>query len=261
MNYWTKLSIEYANQRSYLDDLFLVYPTIPDWIREVNQKARDDVTIAFNNKDNVKLIESALNLELFPIKDSYVGYLKKDKTAILRNPQTINRICWRLYEMWLDKIYDKSTEPKETNRQMWPMFSNWIKKKSLWIDPTISISEFENSTENAIFSWTDEEKINFAKKHLNYNRNKWLDFLARFNWKYVIWEAKFLSSDWWSQNSDFEDAILTLESKETKAIKIAILDWTPYIKSNSKMHKYITNPYQDYYIMSSLVLRDFLYQL
>ncbi|PUD67124.1 hypothetical protein C2R52_03860, partial [Helicobacter pylori] len=24
MNYWTKLSIEYANQRSYLDDLFQV---------------------------------------------------------------------------------------------------------------------------------------------------------------------------------------------------------------------------------------------
>ncbi|PUD68723.1 hypothetical protein C2R76_03640 [Helicobacter pylori] len=25
VNYWTKLSIEYANQRSYLDDLFQVY--------------------------------------------------------------------------------------------------------------------------------------------------------------------------------------------------------------------------------------------
>ncbi len=26
MNRWIELSIEYANQRSYLDDLFLVYP-------------------------------------------------------------------------------------------------------------------------------------------------------------------------------------------------------------------------------------------
>ena len=34
MNYWTQLSIEYANQRSYLDDLFQVYPTIPEGIRE-----------------------------------------------------------------------------------------------------------------------------------------------------------------------------------------------------------------------------------
>lgn len=36
MNYWTELSIEYANQRSYLDDVFQVYPTIPEGIREIN---------------------------------------------------------------------------------------------------------------------------------------------------------------------------------------------------------------------------------
>ena len=34
MNRWTKLSIEYANQKNYLDDLFTVYPTIPEGIRE-----------------------------------------------------------------------------------------------------------------------------------------------------------------------------------------------------------------------------------
>lgn len=38
MNYWTKLSIEYANQRSYLDDLFQVYPIIPEGIRDINQE-------------------------------------------------------------------------------------------------------------------------------------------------------------------------------------------------------------------------------
>lgn len=38
MNYWTELSIEYANQKSYLDDLFQVYPTIPEGIREVDSQ-------------------------------------------------------------------------------------------------------------------------------------------------------------------------------------------------------------------------------
>ena len=38
MNHWTELSIEYANQRSYLDDLFQVYPTIPEGIRDINEK-------------------------------------------------------------------------------------------------------------------------------------------------------------------------------------------------------------------------------
>ncbi len=43
MNKWTKLSIEYANQRSYLDDLFQVYPTIPEGIREIDDDIWKDV--------------------------------------------------------------------------------------------------------------------------------------------------------------------------------------------------------------------------
>ena len=36
MNIWTQMSYEFANQRNYLDELFQVYPTIPDGIREIN---------------------------------------------------------------------------------------------------------------------------------------------------------------------------------------------------------------------------------
>jgi hypothetical protein len=36
MNHWTELSIDFANQRNYLDELFRVYPTIPDSIRDID---------------------------------------------------------------------------------------------------------------------------------------------------------------------------------------------------------------------------------
>ena len=52
MNYFTELSIEYANQRSYLDDLFQVYPTIPEGIRDINQNRWKEIEIAFENQDN-----------------------------------------------------------------------------------------------------------------------------------------------------------------------------------------------------------------
>lgn len=48
MNRWTQLSIEYANQRSYLDDLFQVYPTIPEGIRDVKDEIWSDVEKTFN---------------------------------------------------------------------------------------------------------------------------------------------------------------------------------------------------------------------
>ena len=93
MNKWTKLSIEYANQRSYLDDLFQVYPTIPEGIREIDDSIWKDVEKEFKKKNNISLVKELLKLDLFPIKDSYIAYLKRDKTALERNPKTINRVC------------------------------------------------------------------------------------------------------------------------------------------------------------------------
>ena len=78
MNYWTELSIEYANQKSYLDDLFQVYPTIPEGIREINQAKWDRIEEAYSKQDNVFLIKELLKLDLFPIKDSYIAFLKRD---------------------------------------------------------------------------------------------------------------------------------------------------------------------------------------
>ncbi|HPI21416.1 MAG TPA: restriction endonuclease, partial [Candidatus Kapabacteria bacterium] len=112
MNYWTELSIEFANQRNYLDELFKVYPTIPEGIREINNTIWKQVETYFNEQNNVELIKSLLSLNLFPIKDSYIAYLKRDKSSIERNPETINRICGRLYEMGIDNIFLKCSEPK-----------------------------------------------------------------------------------------------------------------------------------------------------
>ena len=56
MNCWTKLSIEYANQRSYLDDLFQVYPTIPEGIRDIDETIWKEVESSFGQKNNDALI-------------------------------------------------------------------------------------------------------------------------------------------------------------------------------------------------------------
>jgi len=75
--------------------------------------------------------------------------LKRDKSSILRNPKTIDRICGRLYEMGLDKIFEKCSDAKETNRQMGGVFRRWINKKALGILP-VNLDTFMNSNENAI---------------------------------------------------------------------------------------------------------------
>ncbi len=260
MNTWIKLSIDYASQRSYLDDLFQVYPTIPEGIRDVDKELWKKIETAFQKRDNLTLMECLLKLNLFPVKDSYVAYLKRDKTASMRNPATVARLSGRLYEMGLDTIFSRCSEPKETNRQIGPLFRRWLNKKALGIQP-VKMKEFLATEENAILDAGDKEMMGFAKKYLNYNHNKGLDFIGRFNGKYVIAEAKFLTDFGGHQNAQFNDAIATIQTKNVKAIKVAILDGVLYIKGNNKMYKDITTRLKGENIMSSLVFREFLYQI
>lgn len=214
---------------------------------------------AYNENNNADLIENLLKLDLFPIKDSYVAFLKRDKGALGRNPQTINRLAGCMRELGLNKLYQKSSEPKETNRQMGPKFKIWVKKGVLGLQP-IPINEFLATKENAILDGSDKVMMDFASEHLDYHRDKGLDFVARFNGKYVIGEAKFLTDFGGHQNAQYNDAIDTLNTK-SKAVNVAILDGVLYIKGKSKMYLETTGINQDKNIMSALVLREFLYQL
>ena len=260
MNHWLELSIEYASQRNYLDNLFRVYPTIPEDIREINPETWQSVEQAFTEKDNAALIRSLLRLELFPIKDSYVAYLRRDERAIERNPATVARLCGRLYEMGLATIQERASQPKETNRQIGPLFRRWLNSKALGIEP-VGLDEFVKSEGNAILDGSDADLKEYAASRLNYGLDKGLDLVARFNGKYVIGEAKFLTDFGGHQNNQFIDGVASLQLDGLKAIPVAILDGVLYIKGKSKMHQAITTDLQDKNIMSSLVLREFLYQV
>jgi len=260
MGYWTDLSIQFANQRNYLDELFKIYPTIPDGIRDIDQKQWDDIETSFIARDNISLITHLFYLDLFPIKDSYVAYLKRDPSSIQRNPNTINRLCGRLYEMGLDKIFERCSEPKETNRQIGPLFKRWLSNGGLGIKP-VRIEEFQSTTTNAILEASDMEMKYWAATNLGYSRNKGLDFVGRFNNKYIIGEAKFLTDFGGHQDTQFDYAISTITDKNVKAITVAILDGVLYIYSNNKMFRDITTTHSEYNILSALLLRDFLYSI
>lgn len=172
MNYWTQTSIELANQRNYLDLLYRVYPICPNLRREIDNGIWSRIEHAFNNKDNKLLISNLIKLDLFPIKDSYVAYLRKDPSAVDRNPLTINRIAGQLYEMGLDEMRDNCTEPKEPNRQIGPMFKEWINKETLGIKVFRDSDSFWKSKENGILNTSDAEMKTYANLYLGYKKTK-----------------------------------------------------------------------------------------
>ncbi len=266
MNLWTKMSVEFASQKNYLDELFKVYPISPNLRREIPNSIWSNVERAYESKNNEELVKALLKLDLFPIKDSYVAFLKRDPSSISRNPQTINRIAGTLYDMGLEDIFEKCTEPKETNRQIGPLFKYWIDKGTLGVPVYKSIKEFMSSNDNAILNISDEEMKKFAKEMLGYNHDKGLDFIGRFNGTYVLGEAKFLTDFGGHQNAQFADAVSTITSEflsnrlNAKVITIAIMDGVLYIKGNNKLYNYLMD-HEEQIILSSLLLREFLYSL
>lgn len=164
MNIFTKYSIELAKQKDYLDQLFSVYPLSPDSIREINKDIWHDIEEYYKSYNNVELFKSLLNLKLFPIKDSYVSFFKHEKSAVEMNPLTINRICGRIRELGLDKLYERCTQPKETNRQIGPLFRNWLNSGTLGCLP-IEKDAFLNAKDFAILKGTGQSLKEFAHKY------------------------------------------------------------------------------------------------
>lgn len=260
MNIWTKHSIDFANQRNYLDELFRVYPTIPEGLRDIDKTKWKKVEQSFQMKDGKELLKNLLAFGLFPIKDSYVAYLKRDKGSIERNPKTIQRLSSALFGMGLDAIYERCSQPKETNRQIGPMFRNWVRKGSLGFRLTSDIAEFISSKDDLVLDLSDDGLMSFARTNLEYHNNKGLDLVAKANNKYIVAEAKFLTDFGGHQNAQFNDAVALVNNKKVKAVTIAILDGVPYIENNNKMSKYVRDN-NNLNIMSALVLKEFLYQL
>ena len=240
--------------------MFSIYPTIPEGIRDIDELKWKKVEKYFNERNNEDLVKTLLTFDLFPIKDSYVAYLKRDKNSIPRNPRTVNRLAGRMYELGLKKLYEKCSEPKETNRQIGPLFKRWVKQGSLGMK-NLKLYDFETTREDAVLDASDAEMMDWAKRNIGYNRLKGLDFVARIKEKYVIGEAKFLTDFGGHQNAQFNDAVSTITTKCENATSVAILDGVLYIPGNNKLYKEITETYSEYNIMSALVLRDFLYTL
>ncbi len=263
MNYWTEKSIELANQRNYLDLLYKIYPMSHNLRREITAEVEEKLVKYHSERKKKKLLNLLLDQEVFPIKDSYIAYLKRDRTAIERNPKTVNRITSILYEMGISEIIEKITVPKETNRQIGPLFKKWISEKYLGCEVTNNIEKFLAKNDDIIFNASDQIMKNFANEYLGYKRDKGVDFIAKFNSKYIMGEAKFLTDFGGHQNAQFDDAMFTLETAlepiDKEVIKIAILDGVLYIPSENKLYKNIIN--RNDVILSALLLRDFLYSL
>lgn len=264
MNEWTKRSVELANKSNYLDRVSEIYSITENEPRKVSAAFRQTVKEKFDARDDEGLVRALFGGKLFPVKDSFVPYLRKDKTALARNPETVKRIAARLYALGYPAVMEACTQPKESNRQMGAKFRRWIENGATGC--AVCSTEFEALSAEGDFVYiaSDEKLKAFAEAHLGYTRaDKGLDLVVRKNGKYVIAEAKFITDFGGHQADQFEDAVKIFGSLRPcgeTVIPIAVIDGVPYMKKTTKMYNYFQK-HKEQPIFSALFLKAFLQTL
>lgn len=259
VNHWTSLSIDLATQKDYLDQLFRVYPMAPEAVRELHVPHWEAVKEAFGGPDNANLFKALMKLKLFPVKDSYQKFFYHYPGAIDRNPATVNRLMGRVRELGLADLEERCRQPKETNRQIGPLFQQWVKRGCLGL-AALGPEEFADSTGDAVMIASDAALKEYAASHLGYKGGKGLDLIARCNGKHVLAEAKFVTDFGGHQDRQVEDALKLAQMRSKRFTTAAILDGVVYIPKKNNWHRGFAKRSDDN-VLSAILLREFLSSL
>ena len=135
---------------------------------------------------------------MFPVKDSYIGFIRLKPSAIDENPITVKRIAERLYSLGFDKMIEEATRPKETNRQLGNAFKKWLSK----LDYNFVDKEEMLASDRGIcvLNGSDKTLRSFATLELECKLQKGIDLVMKKDKKYIIGEAKFLTTPGGEQN-------------------------------------------------------------
>lgn len=266
MNEWTEKSIELVNIESgYLDRLSEVYPVSINQKRPLPEDVKVALKSAYERHDAVEMIELLLESTSgarFPIKDPYVAFLKKEDTAVYRNPETVERLYNRVKAIGVDTMIAEIEQPIEANRQIGAQFSQWLRQMSEQNGyPFLSAKELHHMASGIAFlEGSDRILHDFLSQHLNCELSKYPDFVAKVDGQYVVGEAKFLTDYGGHQDRQLDDALSLLDVSCERVIMVAVLDGIVWIPRDVKMHRMVTQT-NDRPIFSALLLRDFLEDL
>lgn len=262
MNKWINKSIKLANSKGYLDKLMEVYPVNLTLVRNVSAVEKNKIKKAFSKKNNKELISVLLGLERFPIDDPYIGFLRKDKNALMKNPKTIRRIGNRLLKIGLKEIIIGASRAKAPSRQVGQMFRKWLYGLRY---PVLNEVDFLKNRKVAILQGGDAALVSFAKKRLSYKGKKGLDMVLRIGDKFILGEAKFITTSGGTQDKSFREGTAFIKQKNKNINCIAIMDGVVWLvsqkkKKNKKLSLYntIINLGDNKIVLSALLLRDFI---
>ena len=234
-----------------------MYPASQNLPRQIDQAMWNRVADAARADNDSELLNALLDPDLFPIRHPFVAYMRKDGGSVRRNPRTVQQIASELRGYDMEQLWRMCSAPKETNRQIGPMFGRWVGSAALrGALRCESIEEFRRGHGNRYLIGSDALKKECVRQELGYSLAKGPDLLAIWNRKYVMGEAELMTDFGGHQQTQFNDA-LDLLGAGIDAVRVAILDGIICIRDgNTRMQATVRETGQN--MMGALLLGEFL---
>lgn len=258
MNEWTRKSIRLANSPGYLDRLSQVYTMQVNPTRPLSQPATALIKKAYVKRDDLSLVKLLIeHAAVFPVKDSYVGFLRKHPEAMRKNPNTVSRIAERLYSMEFEILIREASRPKETNRQLGNAFKKWLTTIGYKM---VDERELIDSRRGILLlRGSDQRLMEFSRRQLDCRLKKGIDLVAKKDSKYIVGEAKFLTTPGGEQDRGFDDALSFVGGEGGNALRIALIDGYVWLNNDTGLNQKIRSG--NFPIMSAILVKNFLSKL
>jgi hypothetical protein len=153
-------------------------------------------------------------------------------------------------------VINGASAPKEANTTRGNQFGSWLRERFRYVD----LEGFKKSKSGVVILDTNElDAKNFCNTEMGIGISKRPDLVAKAGRRYVVGEAKFLSSTGGNQGRAFDDGINLANNASGHAYKVFILDGIHWIERGSDQFRRIEHSSSS--IFSVLLLKEFLESL
>jgi len=245
---------------------FLREPLPNDLKKEINK--------SFMNKKDKDLVETILSARKksypFPIEHPYASLLgglpnKTKKVLLDKNPKLISTIAKILFAMGFSDVIKGMERPPDINRQMGPVFKQWLKKHfsnkneycfttDLLNQPKGKVAFFDGG-DKAIDSYVRTVlKVGFPELSLR------RDVLVNVDGLIIVGEARFLSTSGGSQTRDIGNTLEFVRTINMSNIQnlLAIAIIYGIVWFDTSYRKLIGGEHDSVPVMSALLLEDYI---
>jgi len=264
MNEWVGRSIDLANSKGYLDRVATVYPATALPVRPLNTQAKEKIRSLHKQRDMTGLLGLLLEITKekhpFPIEHPYASIFRQEPKLIEKNPSVFRNLGEIILSMPAEDVIKGVERPVDINRVMGQAFYSWLRshfpKQGI---PILPEPQFLNCKDRAFFDGRNSAILEFTTRRLGRTLERGRDFLYRIRERFVIGEARFLSTSGGSQSRDLNETVEFIKRNKGKVIGVGILDGIVWF--NKTYVNKLSGLADDEPALTVLLMKDFLESL